>query len=168
MRATQSQSLWLRADRNPPNKKSLMKMRDLRRNTIVALSGVVATVALGHLMVASNYLGFENPNPPLLAHLGPLWGLLVISIPLCIGYFATRFPVLQCVLVFLISSVILMPIDYAPAVFPGSWVLPLSSIPVFIRDTLVGVAIAGVLAYVGTWFRRRLNKRRERSRVSAP
>jgi hypothetical protein len=144
-----------------------MKMRHLGRNALVSLTGIAATVALVHLMVVSNYLGFENPNPPLLAFLGPLWGVLVIAIPLCIGYFATRVAVLQCALVFLISSVILVPIDYAPAVSPGRWFLPFSSMPIFIRDTLILVAISCVLAYVGAWWRKRVNSRQEQKRIAA-
>jgi hypothetical protein len=134
-------------------------MRRLGRNALVLLTGIAATVALVHLMVVSNYLGFENPNPPLLAYLGPLWGVLVIAIPVCIGYFATRFPVMQCVLVFLISSVILVPIDYAPAVSPGRWFLPFSSMPVFIRDTALGAVLASLLGYVGAWCGKRWRKR---------
>jgi hypothetical protein len=43
-----------------------------------------------HLGVSASYLGFENPDPPIFSHTGPLWGLLFLATPLGIGYFATR------------------------------------------------------------------------------
>jgi hypothetical protein len=139
-------------------------MHDLGRNIVVSLAGVIATVVLGHLFFLATFVGFENPHPHLLVHLAPLCWLLFWTTALGIGYFATRMPVLQSAFVFVVSAMTLTKMDYSPVLAPGSVFPPRGQISAFIRDQLVGVAIVCILAYVGAWFRKRLNIRLERSR----
>src|ERR1700738_4107163 len=54
------------------------------------------------------------------------------------------------------------------AIYPGRHFWPRAEIFGFIREQLLAVAMACVLAYVGAWFRIRVNKRRERIREATP
>src|ERR1700730_8860722 len=84
-----------------------MTTRERARNIAVPLFGVIAAVLFFRISEWVTFLGFENPDPPLLAHTGPLWGLLILAIPLGIGYFATRLPVLQSAVVCSVVCIIL-------------------------------------------------------------
>jgi hypothetical protein len=133
-----------------------MTLRDPVRNIVVFFAGLMATVVIGHVMFEWNSHYFVAYNPPL----GLLLVFLFCVTFLGIGYFATRFPVLQSALVVLLGSLIVTFMDYLPAVYPGRHYWPRSEFLGFIRAQLAPVAVACVLAYFGAWFRSRTNKRR--------
>jgi hypothetical protein len=68
-----------------------MTLRDPFRNILVSMTGVIATVVIGHIMFETSSRHFVNYNPPL----GLLFTFLLCITFLGIGYFATRIPVLQ-------------------------------------------------------------------------
>jgi hypothetical protein len=141
-----------------------MTLRDPVRNIVVSFTGLVAIVVIGHVMFEWSSHHFVAYNPPL----GLLFAFLFSVTFLGIGYFATRFPVLQSALIFLLGSIIVTVVDYLPAIYPGRHYWPRAEMLRFIREQLVPVAIACVLAYVGAWFRFRVNKRRGRTRDAIP
>jgi hypothetical protein len=141
-----------------------MTLRDPVRNIVVFFAGLMATVVIGHVMFEWSSHYFVAYNPPL----GLLFVFLFCVTFLGIGYFATRFPVLQGAFVVLLGSLIVTVVDYLPAIYPGRHYWPRAEDLGFIRAQLVPVAIACVLAYLGAWFRIRVNKRRERTRDATP
>ena len=122
-----------------------MATRELGRNVAVSLFGVIAAVVFFRVGEWANYLGFENPDPPLLARSGPLWGLLILAIPLGIGHFATRVPVLQSAVVCCVVAVILF-IHMDSSAYPGAHTYPLGAILGIIPADLVCVVVACILA----------------------
>ena len=134
-------------------------LRDLWRNVLVFLSGLIATVAIGHV-----FFEMEKPNPPL----GLLLAFLLCVTFLGIGYFATRLVLAQSAFAFFVGSMIVTMVDYAPAIYPDTHHFPLPALLKVMRGQLVAVAIACVLGYVGAWVRRRLNKRLEPNRNPTP
>lgn len=134
-------------------------LRDLRRNVLVFLSGLIATVAIGHV-----FFEMEKPNPPL----GLLLAFLLCVTFLGIGYFATRLVLAQSAFAFFVGSMIVTMVDYAPAIYPDTHHFPLPALLKVMRGQLVAVAIACVLGYAGAWIRRRSNKRLEPNRNASP
>jgi hypothetical protein len=134
-----------------------MTLRDPARNIVVFFAGMMATVIIGHTTFEMSYHVVAY-NPPL----GLLCVFLCCVTFLWIGYFATRFPVLQSAFVVLLGSLIVTVVDYLPAMYPGRHYWPRAEVFGFVRAQLAPVAIACVLAYLGAWFRNRVNKRRER------
>ena len=141
-----------------------MTLRDPVRNIVVFLAGLMATVVIGHVSFEWSSHYFVAYNPPL----GVLFVFLLCVTFLGIGYFATRFPVLQSALVFLLGSMIVTVVDYLPAIYPGRHYWPRAEVLGFIRAQLVPVAIACVLAFLGAWLRIRVNARRGRTRDATP
>jgi hypothetical protein len=133
-----------------------MKSRDPVRNIVVFFAGLMATVVIGHAMFEWRSHYFVAYNPPL----GLLFVFLFCVTFLGFGYFATQFPVLQSAFVVLLGSLIVTVVDYLPAVYPGRHYWPRAEVWGFIRAQLAPIAIACVLAYLGAWFRIRVNKRR--------
>jgi hypothetical protein len=141
-----------------------MTLRDPARNILVSLTGLIAIVVIGHVMFEWSAHHFEAYNPPL--------ALLVVLL-LCInflgiGYFATRFPVLQSAFVCFMGSMTVTVVDYLPAIYPGRHYWPRAEMLGFIREQFVPVGIACVLAFVGAWFRNRANIRRQQARDATP
>lgn len=136
------------------------QLRGLRRNIVVFLSGAIASVVIGHLVFEISSFSFENSNKAL----GLFLAFLLCIPSVGIGYFATRIPVLQSALVFVVASMVVTIMDYAPAAYPGRHFFPHSEILGFIREQLIYVAAACVLAYVGALFRGRMKRRLNRNR----
>lgn len=149
-----------------------MRMPEFGRNATVSLLAVIAAVLFFHLGTSASYLWFEDPDPPAFSHTGPLWGLLFLATPLGIGYFATRAPLLQSAVVFVVVSLIVKKLDLNPDMIAGRN-LPMRDylgayFHGYLRDCLVGIPVVCVLAYVGVWLRRRRNARRRQESGSLP
>jgi hypothetical protein len=139
-------------------------MPELGRNFAVSLLALLAAVLSFHLGVSASYLRFENPDPPIFSYTGPLWGLLFLATPLGIGYFATRVPLLQTTFVFIVVSLIVKRLDLDPDMIAGRN-LPMREylgeyFHGYLRDCLVGIPVACIIACVGVWLQRRRNRRR--------
>jgi hypothetical protein len=93
---------------------------ELGRNTLVSLSGVLATVAIGHVMFAASISDLDRPNLPL----GLLFATLLYLPSLGIGLFASRLPALQSALAYFVGSTIVTAMDYAPLVYPDTHTFP--------------------------------------------
>src|SRR5258708_3465536 len=104
----------------------VLTLRDPCRNILVSLTGVMATVVIGHVVFEWSSHYYVAYNPPL----GLLFTSLYCVTFLGIGYFATRVPALQGGIAYLVGSMIVTTIDYAPAVNPGTHYFPL---PVMLR-----------------------------------
>jgi hypothetical protein len=142
-----------------------MTMRDVGQNLVVALIGLIATVIVFNLIFEAYLSSTEGvPNPPL----GLLLTFLLCIPSLGIGYFATKFPMLQGAFVFFAGQIIDTMLDYAPAIYPGRHILPREAMLHNMRQDLVFVVVACILAYLGAWFRNRVNKQRERNPDAAP
>jgi hypothetical protein len=113
-------------------------MREHARNIAVPLFGAMAAIFLFRIVEWVNSLGFDNPDSPLLAHTGPLWGLLILAIPLSIGYFATRLPVLQSAVVCCAVSIVLFV--HTDSVYPSGHIYSRGEIFRILRDDLGCVA----------------------------
>jgi hypothetical protein len=139
-----------------------MTLRDPVRNIAVSLTGLIATVAIGHVMFETSSGHFGSSNLPL----GLLFLFLFCITFLGIGYFATQLLALQSALAWFVGSFIIRMVDYIPAIYPdpGHHEWTPAFFVAFTRDQLVPVAMACVLAYVGAWVRNRVNKRQERNR----
>jgi hypothetical protein len=125
-------------------------LRELARNAVASLSGLIATVAIGHVAFET-----EKPN----ALLGLLLAFLLCVTFLSLGYFATRLVLLQSAFAFFLGSMIVTMVDYAPAIYPDTHRFPLAALLEVMRGQLVYVAVACALGYVGAWLRIRANKR---------
>jgi hypothetical protein len=130
-------------------------LRELGRNILVFLSGVIATIVIGRILFEA-----EKPNLAL---------ALLLLVLLCItflgvGYFSTRLPMLQSGVAYFIGAFLDTTLNYAPAIYPDTHRFPLPALLKIMRGQLVYVAVACILGYAGAWFRTRSNKRLERSR----
>jgi hypothetical protein len=130
-------------------------LRELGRNVLVSLSGVIITFVIGRMLFE-----LEKPNPAL----GLLLVFLLCSTFLAVGYFSTRFPVLQSGLGYFVGTLLDSTLNYAPAIYPDTHHFPLPELLKLMRGQLPFVAIACVLGYVGARLRRRVNKRQEPKR----
>jgi hypothetical protein len=135
-------------------------MRDLERNIVVFLTGASATVVIGHINFDPASIGMGHPNPSL----GVVLAFLFCMPSLGIGYFATRAPLMQSALAYVVGSLAVTMMDYVPAAYPGSFFFPRAEIPAFLCGRLIFVAGACVLAYVGTWLRGRVRRRLDQNR----
>ena len=134
-----------------------MKMNERARNIAVPLLGVMAAVLLFRVGEWVEYLGFENPNPPFISRTGPLWAFLILAVPVGIGYFATRWPLLQSAVSCCAVSIILF-VHTESAAHPGGHIYSREDIFRLLRDNLGCVAGACILAYVGTRLRAGANR----------
>jgi hypothetical protein len=142
-----------------------MTMRDVGKNIVVTLIGLMATVIVFHLIFEA-YIFSTEQGPHVL--LGLLLVFLLCIPSLGIGYFATRFPILQSAFVLFAGQMIVTMMDYAPAIYPGRHILPREAMFYNMRQDLVFVGVACILAYLGAWLRNRVNQRRERNSDAAP
>jgi len=141
-----------------------MTLPDPARNIVVSLTGFIGFVIIGHLIFEWGAHHFDASNPPL-----ALLALLLLCANFFgIGYFATRFPVLQSAFVCFMGSMTVTVVDYLPAIYPGRHYWPRAEMLGFIRNQLVPVAISCVLAYLGAWLRNRANIRRHQARDARP
>jgi hypothetical protein len=125
-------------------------LRELGRNILVFLSGVIATFVIGRIL-------FEADKPNLALAL-LLLVLLCITF-LGVGYFSTRLPMLQSGVAYFIGSFLDTTLNYAPAIYPDTHRFPLPALLKVMRGQLLYVAIACLLGYLGAWPRRRLKRR---------
>lgn len=93
-----------------------MTLRDPGWNIVVSMTGLIGIVIIGHAMFEWGAHHFDAANPPLAL----LALLLLCAIFLGIGYFATRFPVLQSAFVCFVGSMTVTVVDYLPAIYPGT------------------------------------------------
>src|SRR5579862_2913587 len=92
-----------------------MTLPDPARNIVVSLTGFIGFVIVGHLIFELGARHFDASNPPL-----AVFALLLLCANFFgIGYFATRFPVLQSAFVCFVGSMTVTVVDYLPAIYPG-------------------------------------------------
>ncbi|HEX4240037.1 MAG TPA: hypothetical protein VHZ53_01400, partial [Steroidobacteraceae bacterium] len=48
------------------------------------------TVFFYRMSTLANFAGFENPDPPAFAHIGPLWGILIVLVVPFLSAFSQR------------------------------------------------------------------------------
>src|ERR1700738_2149813 len=102
-----------RASHNPEESSDL---RNLARNILVFLSGLVTT-----FVIATIFFKIDKQNPTL--------GVLLLA-PLCttfvsVGYFATPLAALQSGLAYFIGTFLDTALNYGPAIYPDTHRFPL-------------------------------------------
>jgi hypothetical protein len=132
-----------------------MALRELGRNLAVSLMGIaVATTADISRMWLTNPLTYLESEPPWHFYTGPLWAALILSVPVAIGYFATRLFWLQTALAYCVFSVIgriWAESSISGYSYQASFSQALDRISV--KYTLIGILIACTLAQIGVWLK---------------
>ena len=133
-----------------------MVLRELGRNLAVSLTGIFAATASAiSLEWLTNPLRYLESEPEWHYYTGPFWDALILSVPVAIGYFATRLVWLQTALAYCVFSVLVNV--WAQSYISGysyqaSFSEGLGRISV--KGTLIGILVACTLAYIGVWLKR--------------